>query len=137
MSEQGSSEVLSNLLNQLRYSLLQYIGESWPWTDSEAQGRRDTFTGLVRRQQFGAERLASLLSQRRAVVPGSNYPHDSSHLHYVTIDYARTKLIENSEGIVTALREAATVLATDDEALRLVEQLTADEVQTTEALRNL
>ncbi|NQV23391.1 MAG: hypothetical protein HQ518_03395 [Rhodopirellula sp.] len=137
MSDQASLQILSDLLNRVRYSLLQYIGETWPWTGKAEQARRDAFTGLVRRQQFSAERLASLLLDRRAVVLGSNYPQDCSELHFVTLDYAKTRLIENESSVITALKAAASQLVDDPEALRLVEQLASDEEQTLSGLKTL
>jgi hypothetical protein len=137
MSDQASLQILSDLLNQVRYSLLQYIGESWPWSGKDDQVRLDAFVGLVRRQQFSAERLASLLLDRRAVVPGSNYPQDCSELHFVTLDYAKTRLVDNAGSIVGALKNATSQLTDDPEALRLVEQLTSDEEQTLDGLKAL
>lgn len=137
MSDQASLQILSDLLNRVRYSLLQYIGESWPWTDKEEQSRHEAFVGLVRRQQFSAERLASLLLDRRAVVLGANYPKDSSELHFVTLDFAKNRMIENASSVVAAFKAAASELGEDPEALRLVEQLTSDEEQTLEGLKTL
>jgi hypothetical protein len=137
MSDQASLQILSGLLNQVRYSLLQYIGESWPWTGKQEQTRQDAFIGLVRRQQFSAERLASLLLDRRAVVPGSNYPKDCSELHFVTLDFAKKRLVENAEAVVGALKTATSQLPDDAEALRLVEQLARDEEQTLDSLKAL
>ncbi len=137
MSDQASLQILSDLLNRVRYSLLQYIGESWPWTSRSEQARQEAFMGLVRRQQFSAERLASLLVDRRAVVPGSNYPKDCSELHFVTLEFAKKRLVENGTAVVATFKDAASQLADDAEALRLVEQLTSDEEQTLEAMKSL
>lgn len=137
MSDQASLQILGGLLNQVRYSLLQYIGESWPWSGKADQARLEAFTGLVRRQQFSAERLASLLLERRAVVPGSNYPKDCSELHFVTLDFAKKRLIANAEAVIAALKSATSQLTDDAEALRLVEQLTSDEQQTLDSLKAL
>lgn len=137
MSDQASLQILSGLLNQVRYSLLQYIGESWPWSGKDDQARLEAFTGLVRRQQFSAERLASLLLERRAVVPGSNYPKDCSELHFVTLDFAKKRLIANAESLVATLKTATSQLTGDAEALRLVEQLASDEQQTLDSLKAL
>jgi len=137
MSDQASLQILSDLLNRVRYSLLQYVGESWPWTGVDDQSRKDAFVGLVRRQQFSAERLASLLVDRRAVVSGSNYPRDCSELHFVTLDYAKARLLANTSDIVSSLKSATLQLSDDPEALRLVEQLASDEEQTLETLKSL
>ncbi|MDA0807369.1 MAG: hypothetical protein O2983_04110 [Planctomycetota bacterium] len=137
MSDQASLQILNDLLNRVRYSLLQYIGESWPWTDKDEQARNDSFMGLVRRQQFSAERLASFLLDRRAVVSGSNYPKDCSELHFVTLDFAKKRLVENGTEVVAAFKDSASQLSDDPEALRLIEQLASDEAQTLEILKSL
>ena len=137
MSDQASLQILNDLLNRVRYSLLQYIGESWPWTGEAEQARNDAFMGLVRRQQFSAELLASFLLDRRAVVSGSNYPKDCSELHFVTLDFAKERLIENGAEVVAAFKDSASQLSDDSEALRLVEQLASDEAQTLESLKSL
>lgn len=137
MSDSANLQLLSDLFNRVRYNLLQYIGETWPWTGTGDQSRHEAFAGLVRRQQFSAERLASLLVERRAVVPGSNYPRDCSELHFVTLDFAKKRMIESVSAIVSALQDATSQLSDDPEALRLVEQLASDEEQTLTALKSL
>ena len=137
MSDQASLQILSDLLNQVRYSLLQYIGESWPWSGKDEQNRYDAFIGLVHRQQFSAEQLAALLLERRAVVPGSNYPKDCSELHFVTLNFAKKRLIENADAVVAGFKAATSQLSDDAEALRLVEQLASDEEQTRDSLKAL
>lgn len=137
MSNQASLQILNDLLNRVRYSLLQYIGESWPWTGKDEPARNGAFMGLVRRQQFSAERLASFLLDRRAVVSGSNYPKDCSELHFVSLDFAKKRLVENGTEVVAAFKDSASQLSDDPEALRLVEQLASDEAQTLEILKSL
>lgn len=132
-----SLQILNNLLNRLNRSLLQYIGESWPWTSYGSSSRADVFAALVRRQHFGAERLAELLVDRRAAIEVDNYPWDGSALHYVTLDYVMPKLLADEQSILQELNEAAKALNGDAEAVRVIEQLIADEEQAIAKLQSL
>ncbi len=125
-----SLQILNDLLNRLNCSLLQYIGESWPWTThGDGALREEIFMALVRRQHFGTERLAELLVERRAVIEVGNYPWDGSSLHYVTLDFVKPKLLADEQSILEQLNQAVSQLNGDAEAVRLVEQLIADEEQ--------
>lgn len=136
MSGPDHHRLLNSLLNRLRFSLLQYVGESWTWTPGSAE-RLQQLQGLIQRQQFAAGRLADLLIDRDAVILVDNYPKDCSALHFVSVDYVKPKLIADEESIVSALRSAAKELAGDSEALRLIEQIASDEAVTLETLRKL
>jgi len=92
---------------------------------------------LVRRQHFGAERLAELLVERRAVIEIGNYPWDGSSLHYVTLDFVKPKLLADEQSILQQLNQAVSILNGDAEAVRLVEQLIADEEQAIARLQKL
>jgi hypothetical protein len=132
-----SLQTLNDLLNRLNCSLLQYIGESWPWMSHGDSTREEIFMALVRRQHFGAERLAELLVERRAVIEIGNYPWDGSSLHYVTLDFVKPKLMADEQSILQQLNDAVPILNGDAEAVRLVEQLIADEEQAIARLQAL
>ena len=92
---------------------------------------------LVRRQRFGAERLAELLTERRAVVRVENYAWDGSSLHYVTLDFVKPRLLAEEQSILKDLKSATDELNADAEAVRLIEQLIADEEQAIAKLQEL
>ena len=129
MSAQNTTAILTELLNRLSRSWLQYIGEAWPWASSESGDRLEAFRALVRRQQFAAERIASLLTERNAVISIRTYPFDGTTVNYVTLDFVKPRLIADEQAIVAELKAAAISLDGDAEALRLVEQVTADSEQ--------
>ncbi|MBI1313777.1 hypothetical protein GC176_20995 [bacterium] len=137
MSGQNSTALLNDLLNRLSHSWLQYIGDAWPWAPNECAERLEAFQGLVRRQQFAAERLGDLLSDRHAVLSLTNYPFDGSTVNYVTLDYVKPRIVDDEQSMIADLKAAAGELQNDPEALRLVEQLTADEEQTLSELSAL
>ena len=139
MSAQDTHVVLNDLLNKMSRSLLQYMGESWPWHSARDSQRQELVDGLVRRQQFGVERIAGLLQKRHHVIQFENYAKDRSHLHYVTLDFFKPLLIDDQSKLVQSLRSAARQIAatTDAESVRLLEQLVSEEEQTLEQLRSL
>ena len=137
MSAPNTNAILAELLNRLRRSWLQYIGESWPWAPSESGERLEVFLGLVRRQQFAVERIAGLLADRNAVYSSRNYAFDGTSLNYVTLDFVKPRLVADEQAIVAELKAAAASLDDDSEALRLVEQITADVEQTLSELTAL
>jgi len=137
MSVQNTTEILTELLNRLSRSWLQYIGEAWPWASSESEDRLETFRGLVRRQQFSAERVASLLSDRDAVISVQSYLFDGTTLNYVTLDYVKPRLVADEKEVIAELKSAVVSLKDDAEALRLVEQITTDAEQLLSELTDL
>ena len=139
MSAQETHAALNDLLNQMSRSLLQYMGESWPWHATRDAERQSLVDGLVRRQQFGAERIAGLLQKRSYVIRFENYPQERSSLHYVTLDYFKPLLVDDQAALVGSLQVAAREVsaACDAEATRLLEQLLSEEEQTLDQLRSL
>jgi hypothetical protein len=137
MSGQTSTALLNDLLNRLSRSWLQYIGEAWPWTSSEDAERLEKFQGLVRRQNFAAERIADLLTDRNAVFSQCSYPFDGSQVNYVTLDFVKPRIIVDEQTILAALKATGEALQGDAEVLRLIEQVTADEEQTLSELAAL
>ena len=137
MSAQNTTAILTELLNRLSRSWLQYIGESWPWASTESADRLETFQGLVRRQQFSVDRIASLLTDRNAIFAVRNYPFDGTSLNYVTLDFVKPRLVADEQAIVAELKAASASLNDDAEALRLVEQITTDAEQLLSELTSL
>ena len=136
MSE-ASPQILNTVLDRLSHTLLQYIGESWPWADPLDAERQTIILGLVRRQQFGAERVAELLTDRRAIVTLGNYRFDGSSLHYCTFEFLQPQLIADENCLIAELREAASNVNGDAGAVRLLEQLIVDEEETLKQLSEL
>lgn len=132
-----SLQVLNTVLDRLTHTLLQYVGESWPWTDPLDPSQQETVLGLVRRQQFAAERVAELLTERRAIVTLGNYRFDGTLLHYCTLEFLKPRLIEDETRLLNELRQALADVDGDAEAVRLIEQLIADEEDTLRKLDEL
>ena len=133
----ASLQILNTVLDRLSHTLLQYVGEAWPWSSPLETHGQEIINGLVRRQQFGADRIAQLLSERRAIITLGNYRFDGSLLNYCTFDFLKSQLIEDETCLIAELRETVSCVNGDSVAVRLLEQLIVDEEETLKRLSEL
>jgi hypothetical protein len=118
---------LNGLLVDLNRSLLQYVGECWPWTDLESNAERQTLHRLVRRQQEQIRALTDWLARRGWPIDFGTYPTEYTDLHYVSLDYLLVQLTASESALV---EEAQAFLARDwdsPQAVQLVERVLAEE----------
>ena len=110
---------LNHLLITIGRSLLQYVGESWPWTSEDSDEARRKLTELVDRQQQSVGALASLLNAREWAIDFGTYPTDYTDLHFIALDFLLAQLVENQEAVVDVLKQSAE-LNGDGEASQLM-----------------
>ena len=125
------SSRLNNLLIRIRCSLIQYAGESWPWSADPAA--QTTVMRVVEEQKTLVSRLARLLEERGHWVEWGVYATEFTSLHYVSLKYLLGRLTINQREIVTVARAILKECVGDHEASSLIgEILTAlDREQTT------
>lgn len=116
--------------------MLQYVGESWPWTRFDAASERETITRLVARQQEHVARLTSLLSERRWKIDFGTYPTDYTDLHFVALEYLLAQLVESGRAFAAELERTAATLK-DEQAASLVTSILADEREIVSQLQQL
>ena len=102
-----------------------------------APQQQENILRLVRRQQFGANRIAEFLTDQRAVVILGNYRFDGSPLNYCTIEFVKPQLIDDETLLIAELRKASAEVNGDSAALRLLEQLITEEEDTLKQLHEL
>jgi rubrerythrin len=136
MVETASNAVLNDVLVSLSRSMLQYVGESWPWTRFDAASERETITRLVARQQEHVARLTSLLSERRWKIDFGTYPTDYTDLHFVALEYLLAQLVESGRAFAAELERTAATLK-DEQAASLVTSILADEREIVSQLQQL
>jgi uncharacterized membrane-anchored protein YhcB (DUF1043 family) len=115
-----TNERLNDVLIDLGRSLLQYVGESWPWTSDEEAAERDAVERMVAEQRDTVLQLAALLDDRKHRITYGQYPSDYTSLHYVALDYLLDQLAGEQRTLVKELSAAAEELASDGEARDLV-----------------
>ena len=137
MSQPNTLPTLNALLNRLSHSMLQYMGEVWPWTAAADASRQSSFMSLVDKQRHASERLAGFLIERNSVLELQNYPFDGSMFHYCTLDFVMPRLIEDESRLLSDLKAASHAVGADKDAARLIDQLIAEEEQTLAKLKTL
>jgi predicted mannosyl-3-phosphoglycerate phosphatase (HAD superfamily) len=128
---------LDQLLITLSRSLLQYVGEAWPWTDSHASVERQKINELVALQQKQISRLSELLSRRNGYIDFGTYPTEYTDLHYVALDYLLSQLIENEDSLITDLEQTLQKCTDDSDAIPLLQQILSDQRASLSQLQEL
>lgn len=127
MDENRISAELNRLLVSMGRSLLQYVGEAWPWTSASEQDVRTKLDELVARQRSQVARISQLLERRDCVIDFGTYPTDYTDLHYVALDYLLVHLVENQRSVVAAIESAQRAASEVNDIQDLLKQVLADQ----------
>lgn len=100
MADFISNHRLNDLLIDLGRSLLQYVGESWPWTGYDEAEEQAAINTLVAEQKASVQALAELLAERGHFIEPGTYPTEYTSLHYVALDYLLSQLVEDQRELV-------------------------------------
>lgn len=137
MSDPTHNALLNQLLVNLGRSLLQYVGEAWPWTSHDHTRERKTIEELVSRQQAQIARLVNWLAARDGAVEFGAFPTEYTDLHYVALDYLISQLIENETALIGDLEQTVQACSDDPEADELLKQILEEQRAIVQALQGL
>ena len=126
MSGPANNQDLNRLLIDLGRSLLQYVGECWPWTSSTSSAQTK-LEGLVEQQRAGVGKLFELLNHRGYTVDFGAYPTEYTDLHYCALSFLLKELIEEASESSQEIASIRATCAGDPEAAALLDELAADE----------
>ena len=132
-----SSDRLNGLLIELGRSLLQYVGESWPWSPGDDDEEKAVIDRLVAEQQESVAHLAALLDERGHLIDPGAYPTDYTSLHYVALDYLLGRLVAQQQELAADLHAALQDAHGDEEAELLLTGVAVQADRHLEELRNL
>jgi hypothetical protein len=110
-------------LRRTSRSLLQYLGESAPWTGANDEETMDRLRQLILEEQAAGADLARLLRQQRA--PGlflGSYPESFTTLNFVSLDRLLPLLVAYQRQAITKL-EGSLPQVQDAEALVHLQKL--------------
>lgn len=136
---------LNKLFVLLHRSLLQYVGECWPWTAED--GRQTeilaTIKSLIANQKQHEAALAKPLTESGWVLDFGGYPTLYTDLHYVSLTYLLKQLVISQSQIIAAFDAAAQaysdspllkrVADSEREALKTIQSLSTTPVVTANA----
>jgi hypothetical protein len=111
-----SAQVVQAAIRRGGRSLLQYTGDSVPWTAPEDEPTLARLRQLIDEDQKAATLLGKLLRRQRQPVPYLGaYPEHFTTMNYLSLDRLLPLLVEDQRQNVAAL-EADLGAATDPEA---------------------
>ena len=137
MAEGIVSSQLNDLLIQIGRSLLQYVGECWPWASSHDSETRSTLEQLAAEQQESVAALAELLTACGQYIDFGTYPTSYTSLHYVDVQYLLSQLVKNQEEIVRECDSVSGAVGSDPTAGSLVKEVAVAERRHLDELRKL
>lgn len=120
MSNVQHNAVLADVVIDLSRCLLQYVGESWPWTDGD-EAEQQVIDNLVARQQQSVAKIADILLCRRKYIDFGAYPTEFTDLQYLALDHLLDQLVTTERALVDAIGQAVTAVSGDDEAQAALE----------------
>lgn len=120
MADRINNERLNDALIDLGRSLLQYAGESWPWTSADEVGERAAVEKMVAEQRETVLQLAELLNERAHRITYGQYPSEYTSLHYVALDYLLDQLASQQQSLAEELSATAADLKSDEHAHAIV-----------------
>ncbi len=123
MTDTSTYAALNDLLINLGRSLLQYVGECWPWTDPDTEDEHQKINELVAAQKRQVGQLAEMLIDAEWNVDYGTYPTEYTDLHYVALTYLLDQLIQNQQYLVEEARRTLLACEGDPEAKKLVGEI--------------
>jgi len=137
MADSQHNAELNTLVIDLGRSLLQYVGEAWPWTDAASRAMQADVDELVALQTAMVQRIADLLAERNWPIDFGVYPVEYTDLHYVSLDFLLGQLIRNADELVAELREIRRRITNDPQASTLLDELEREQQFIVNKLREL
>ncbi len=137
MIDATSQAVLQDVFRRVGRSLLQYVGEAYPWVSAREQPVLDRLRALIDEDNESLAELARFLQRKHVPVPYLGaFPEAYTAVNYIALAHLLPMLVEDRRSAVVAMerdvREAADpdvrahlqkVLALNREHLKALEAL--------------
>jgi len=108
MIDARTQALLQDIVGRASRSMLQYAGESYPWTADGDAELLAKVQAVIAEEEEAVERLAAFLRKHRIGIPYlGSYPEKFTHLNYVTIDYLLPRLLDWQRSWVVILERDA------------------------------
>jgi hypothetical protein len=116
-----SLQVLQEVFRRESRSVLQYVGDAFPWTTTDRTEALDRLQAIIHEERDALARLGQFL-YRHHVVPliASSYPASFTTLNFVSLDLILKRLIGFQEQSLTAVETDLTSV-TDPETRHQLE----------------
>ncbi len=122
MIDPQSATALQAIVRRESRSLLQYVGESFPWTRANELVALADLRQLIAEENHSTQALGKYLLARHVRLPFfSAYPSVFTNVNFVALDFVLPRLVELQAGAIAAL-DADLSRIRDDETRELVQK---------------
>lgn len=88
--------LLQKIIRRESRSLLQFVGESFPWTSPGERAALAKLQEMIEAERQGTAALGRLLNRQRLPLPTLGaYPQSFTNINYVSLDFLLPLLIDN------------------------------------------
>ena len=123
MIDAQSTQVLQDIVRRESLSLLQYVGEAFPWIKSSDAPALAAFQRIASEQRDAVTFLAGWLAKKRI---GLNYlgsfPSGFTHINYCTLDYLLPLVLDSEKKKLADFERDLTKIA-DPDAVAMVRNM--------------
>jgi len=132
-----SFDLLHRLFGRMYRSLLQYVGESWPWSPAQKETAEHAFLHeLLAAQMVDVRDLADFLVAHRVPLFPDQYPVKFTDLQYLSLEHLVREVLADQQELLGDLDAGAKALATFPEAAELVKSIAESERKLVERLKS-
>lgn len=132
-----SFDLLHQLFGRVYRSLLQYVGESWPWSPAQKETAEHAFLKeLLEAQMDDVKALADYLVSHRVPLFPDPYPMTFTDLQYLSLEHLVQEVLVDQQELLKELDEGAKALATFPEAAELVKSVADHERTLVERMKS-
>lgn len=119
----ASTETLQNILRRETRSLLQYVGEAFPWTTSREKEALASVQKMIIEERDAAAKLASFLARKRmSPTYLGPYPSNFTNVNFVTLAFLLPLLADYQKTLIADLERDLPRIA-DAEGAKVVQDI--------------
>jgi hypothetical protein len=131
------ADLLKEIVRRESRSLLQYVGDSFPWTTRQERETLPMLRSMIEEEREAAAALARFLASQRQTPPYLGaFPQSFTTINFISLDYLLPKLVDSEREDIALLEHSETV-ATDSDARAHIERILNIKRQHLETLQKL
>ncbi len=94
---------LKRILHRESRSLLQYLGESWPWASTSEEETAGRLRQMTAEEQAAIRPVADFLSRRRISFELGQFPEEFTATNYLALDHLLPRLVAYQKRAIAEL----------------------------------
>jgi hypothetical protein len=112
MIDARTQALLQDLVRRASRSMLQYVGEAYPWTPDTNTDLLHKVRAVIDEEEAAVEGLATFLRKKRIPIGYlGSYPQNFTILNFVSLDYLMPRLLDWQRKWTAVLDRDSTLIA--------------------------